>query len=473
MCLRGAVPVWLLLVSLGRVAAAPWDGCDDGQRLLEVDLPRRSEYLCPGPAWLPPAQKLPSIATRHQEQQAERVCTDRPILYNQTIPSSGPHRPTWAQYGEYLYCPPQRWVHNLKHGGVVFLYHPCAPASLRVPLVALARACVNRHIITPFAGLSPERPLAIVSWGRTLEMSHVTLPEASDWLRRNVPRARDWPMGHSGRYSLMLLRAAGPRTGGLGGACPLASLQTRSHRFRAVRPQLAWKEKDMHYRQQREESSGWDRRKRRRKREIGNSKIPGPVQGKPGGRDLGSAAASETEHPGNGSIVSATQRPKHRTAKPAGAAEEEGGTERGEEPGGTLPGGGGELEKAGERKRGGSDTPGCTPVPCECREQRGPARGARLGLRLPTPRTEEAAWAAAALGFLLALLTLAVLHTRLYRHWQRAPSLYWQDPQAGYDSVADVIRRRLKMGGRRKRRATQSRREGSALLPPSSSEGSS
>nr|XP_015222836.1 PREDICTED: uncharacterized protein LOC107079906 [Lepisosteus oculatus] len=348
MCLRGAVPVWLLLVSLGRVAAAPWDGCDDGQRLLEVDLPRRSEYLCPGPAWLPPAQKLPSIATRHQEQ------VRAPLNRAPPVPVDTLHIPS-----------PASWL------------FPCAGTFQALNISFL-------NSVAQWVFLPPQ-PLAIVSWGRTLEMSHVTLPEASDWLRRNVPRARDWPMGRSGRYSLMLLRAAGPRTGGLGGACPLASLQTRSHRFRAVRPQLAWKEKDMHYRQQREESSGWDRRKRRRKREIGNSKIPGPVQGKPGGRDLGSAAASETEHPGNGSIVSATQRPKHRTAKPAGAAEEEGGTERGEEPGGTLPGGGGELEKAGERKRGGSDTPGCTPVPCECREQRGPARGVE-GMRCPHSR---------------------------------------------------------------------------------------
>lgn len=53
-----------------------------------------------------------------------------------------------------------------------------------------------------------------------------------------------------------------------------------------------------------------------------------------------------------------------------------------------------------------------------------------------TPRTDEAAWAAAALGFLLVLLTLSILHTRLYRHWRTTPSLYWHDPQQDYDSVA-------------------------------------
>lgn len=53
-----------------------------------------------------------------------------------------------------------------------------------------------------------------------------------------------------------------------------------------------------------------------------------------------------------------------------------------------------------------------------------------------TRRTDEAVWAAAALGFLLVLLALSVLHTRLYRHWRAPPSLYWHDPQQDYDSVA-------------------------------------
>lgn len=58
-----------------------------------------------------------------------------------------------------------------------------------------------------------------------------------------------------------------------------------------------------------------------------------------------------------------------------------------------------------------------------------------------TPRTDEAVWAAAALGFLLVLLTLSVLHTRLYRHWRITPSLYWHNPSDDYDSVAgNVIR---------------------------------
>lgn len=65
------------------------------------------------------------------------------------------------------------------------------------------------------------------------------------------------------------------------------------------------------------------------------------------------------------------------------------------------------------------------------------SRAAALNVALQrTPRTDEAVWAAAALGFLLVLLTLSVLHTRLYRHWRTSPSLYWHNPHQDYDSVA-------------------------------------
>lgn len=75
---------------------------------------------------------------------------------------------------------------------------------------------------------------------------------------------------------------------------------------------------------------------------------------------------------------------------------------------------------------------------CQC--TRGPVADAGAPLvkkGLPkSPRTDEAVWAAAALGSLLVLLALAVLHTRLYRHWRTAPSLYWYDPHQDYESVA-------------------------------------
>lgn len=53
-------------------------------------------------------------------------CMQVKIKYIERIPTIGPHRPLWARYGEYSYLPPQRWLHNIEHGAIVVLYHPCA-----------------------------------------------------------------------------------------------------------------------------------------------------------------------------------------------------------------------------------------------------------------------------------------------------------------------------------------------------------
>lgn len=64
----------------------------------------------------------------------------------------------------------------------------------------------------------------------------------------------------------------------------------------------------------------------------------------------------------------------------------------------------------------------------------GPPRGRKMTFQ----RTDEAVWAAAALGFLLVLLTLSVLHTRLYRNCRTPSSLYWRESQQDYESVAGM-----------------------------------
>lgn len=56
-------------------------------------------------------------------------CMHIKLNYMERIPTIGPHRPLWARYGEYLYLPVQRWLHNIEHGAIVGLYHPCADSE--------------------------------------------------------------------------------------------------------------------------------------------------------------------------------------------------------------------------------------------------------------------------------------------------------------------------------------------------------
>ncbi|XP_053426899.1 tumor protein p53-inducible protein 13 isoform X5 [Nycticebus coucang] len=110
-----------------------------------------------------------------------------------------------------------------------------------------------------------------------------------------------------------------------------------------------------------------------------------------------------------------------------------------------------------------------SPGGCACPNQGSPAPRAvapSQPARGPTPRTEEAAWAAMALTFLLVLLTLATLCTRLHRNFRRGESIYWGPTGDSQDTVAAVLKRRLLMPARRVKR---SRRR--PLLPPTPDSG--
>lgn len=115
-------------------------------------------------------------------------CMHITIRYMERIPTIGPHRPLWARYGEYKYLPPQRWLHNVEHGAIVALYHPCADpdqvceeikldcnvlktiSQVRL-LKEIVKNCLFRHVISPYSKLTAERPIALVGWSASLEMS--------------------------------------------------------------------------------------------------------------------------------------------------------------------------------------------------------------------------------------------------------------------------------------------------------------
>lgn len=62
-------------------------------------------------------------------------------------------------------------MHILKLGGIVGLYHPCANKMEVRKFKSLIQNCLYSHVITPSNLLSSERPLAVLSYGRSLEMS--------------------------------------------------------------------------------------------------------------------------------------------------------------------------------------------------------------------------------------------------------------------------------------------------------------
>jgi len=102
------------------------------------------------------------------EENTARNHVTVPPEYDTDPPSSGNHLGQWATWGEYDYLPPERWIHNLEHGGAVLLYHPCADASVVDALREYARARADddggafRWILTPYPDLPTA--VAVVAW---------------------------------------------------------------------------------------------------------------------------------------------------------------------------------------------------------------------------------------------------------------------------------------------------------------------
>jgi hypothetical protein len=125
------------------------------------------------------------------------IADQTPISYAQNPPSSGDHRNMWAKYGEYTRLPPQRWLHNLEHGAIVFLYHPCAPTEQIDQLRQIARAQANdsdtnapfRWILTPYPELASS--IAVVAWGVDYQDNCVNPQEIQDFITANYRRGRE------------------------------------------------------------------------------------------------------------------------------------------------------------------------------------------------------------------------------------------------------------------------------------------
>ncbi|CAL8350874.1 unnamed protein product [Lota lota] len=527
--LVAALSFSLVRCSAARLWNSPWPWCDNGKVFIQKDLPQNTAWVCTATSWPEATQSYPGVDNVYYPEPAKQVCMDTPISYNLTIPNSGPYRPVGAESGEYLYCPAERWLNNLHHGATVLLYHPCAPLSERVRLSALARSCLSDYIITPHPELEHTR-VALVSWGRTLELSTVLTSAVCDWLEAveaAATGANPNDVVATRKYNLLLIRPAEQHA--------LPAKQSHTDTMLSVRrcceqslfTPLGQGEEAR--RQGGGERSGRQRReaiKKQKKMETTTNDETSPSNSS---QTLQASRTSESKpnpglvrpgpelpqpgsggHPGTtvlGSVLAkATMTGPHGSdlGKLTGSADEGKSTDvvdrgsAGQNPAeqktltdlqyGRVKNGERVAVKQSQEHKlthtvGGEDKniktlPKALPPHPNAHHTASTPNGHNAGPgglggkgQGRTPRTDEAVWAAGALGFLLVLLALSVLHTRLYRQWRTTPSMYWHDPRRDYDSVADVIRKRLRIADRRHRRKSyQPRRQECVLLPSSDEE---
>lgn len=194
-----------------RIMGIPNSNCDDGEVNLQTDFdPSSTEhakmYTCLEASSYKPNSNLEPIETIYTVPKfytPVHKCMNETITYDQKIPTLGYHRPLWPVYGEYKYLPPQRWLHSLEHGAIVMLYDPCALSSQVDKLKNLLKSCLFRHIITPHK-LSKERPLALVAWATSLEMSMYDKTTAVEFIKKYA-KAGPEKVSRQGQFKKMLI----------------------------------------------------------------------------------------------------------------------------------------------------------------------------------------------------------------------------------------------------------------------------
>gem|GEM_PF-2155879 len=168
MCLAFVVPAALWGCDTPKVAADTSSmGVDGDSGTVDLDW---QEFSCEGAlVSLTGEASCGERVTRSVEATtAAHVAEETPITYADTPPLAGDHRGQWGKWGEYDYMPPQRYLHNLEHGGVAILYDPCLDDASKETLRAWVRAKepdttgAFRWVMTPYAGLPAK--VGIIAW---------------------------------------------------------------------------------------------------------------------------------------------------------------------------------------------------------------------------------------------------------------------------------------------------------------------
>ncbi|XP_017770360.1 PREDICTED: uncharacterized protein LOC108558066 [Nicrophorus vespilloides] len=190
----------------------PNSACDDGESRLDVDYDGSPmNFTCfDNRALYAPNYNVHPILEHEaipKGYNAHHLCMDNVIRYKHKIPTFGSHRPLWAKFGEYTFLPKQRWLHNLEHGAVTMLYHPCADKNEVRAMKRVVKSCLYKHVISSNSDLTPDRPLGLVAWGHRLTMSVFDLTLTVKFIRDyalNGPESTS----KNGKYSLNLVEHA-------------------------------------------------------------------------------------------------------------------------------------------------------------------------------------------------------------------------------------------------------------------------
>jgi Protein of unknown function (DUF3105) len=116
---------------------------------------------------------------------------DGKVNYPDPPPAGGDHNICWAIWGIHTDAvPAERWVHNLEHGGIVFLYNCPDDCGKDAAALSAITAFVGRHqqaLITRYDGMT--KKFAAVSWGHRFVSNCIDPQAAAAFYAVHVDRA--------------------------------------------------------------------------------------------------------------------------------------------------------------------------------------------------------------------------------------------------------------------------------------------
>jgi hypothetical protein len=147
-----------------------------------------------------PARPTGTVCTTCGDCEEDRPVTSAshvlgPIDYPDPPPAGGDHYPCWTTWGVHTdVVPAERWVHNLEHGGVVYLYRDAAPGAdggaMSDATVAELTALVQelpRTVLTQYSLLP--KAYGVVAWGHRLVSDCMDEKAARDFYAKHFDQA--------------------------------------------------------------------------------------------------------------------------------------------------------------------------------------------------------------------------------------------------------------------------------------------
>lgn len=127
--------------------------------------------------------------TREQQLTvSSRAHVTGDVVYADPPPVGGDHNACWAKWDVYEdELADERWVHNLEHGGVVFLYRCPDGCRAEIDTMKVFVSGRTQALMTPYAAL-PTR-FAVVAWGVRLTTNCFDMPAFQRFYNEHVDNA--------------------------------------------------------------------------------------------------------------------------------------------------------------------------------------------------------------------------------------------------------------------------------------------